>query len=77
MPAAHWGLAFSFVIIVAFSFSVLLAFSFLVLFAVSFIAQKQRMRTQISNERLAFNGKLGPGALGPGPMAHNTGKSIF
>ena len=24
------------------------------------------MRTQIPNERLAFNGQLGPGALGPG-----------
>ena len=28
---------------------------------------KQRMRTQISNEQLAFNGLLGPGALGLGP----------
>ena len=37
-------------------------------------AKKQGMRTQIPNERMAFNGQLVPGALGPGPSAQNTGK---
>ena len=30
------------------------------------------MRTQIPNERLAFDGQLGPGALGSMPRAQNT-----
>ena len=34
----------------------------------------KRMQTQIPNERLALNGKLGPGALGLGPRAKNIDK---
>ena len=30
------------------------------------------MRTQMPNERLSFNGQLGAGALGSGPMTQNT-----
>ena len=36
--------------------------------------RKKRMRTQIPDERLPLNDQLRPGALGPGPMAQNTGK---
>ena len=35
------------------------------------------MRTQIPNERLALNGQLGPGALGPGARVQNTGKKSY